>query len=387
MNALQKAGKDTIKKNNKRVILNALMGGDMSRVDLIRLTGLSRSTVSSLVAELIREKLVYEKEHAVSSCGRKPVILSIDRDYSYTLLIQIDLGCITAAVVDLKLEIVYEREYRRDLTGESAVADALYECAAEAARENRDRMDRIASIGVSITGIIDHATGRIIRSTLLQLRDFDIRAALRRCFSQPVRVFRDTDAILMGECRLQRLKAEQGYLFVLVDNGIGFSFMNDGKLLRLGRSGFEIGSLPIDFIGHSGGEAGEKVFISLSSLVRQYREFAQQQGILSAREAGYLDMVRLAQSGDAVCKRMIDNHTRSLGLIISVAVNIFAPDQVIIGGQVSLANREMKEKLRENILCNVLDVYCDVKIRYTQNVQKSALIGMADQLFSEKLFG
>src|SRR5215207_1857577 len=93
---------ESLRERNRRLLLDALRRtGNASRADLARLTGLSRSTVSTLVSDLQSTGLVVEREPGergggrgtesrVAQQGRPPTLLTLDR--SAGLVLGIDFG-------------------------------------------------------------------------------------------------------------------------------------------------------------------------------------------------------------------------------------------------------------------------------------------------------
>src|ERR1044071_2599509 len=71
--------RDLIRAINRSTILNTIKTyGVTPRAEIARNTGLSPATVTAIVAELIQENLVFEKEEGDSSGGRRPILLAIN---------------------------------------------------------------------------------------------------------------------------------------------------------------------------------------------------------------------------------------------------------------------------------------------------------------------
>ena len=65
-----------VKRGNKSIVLQVIKDNTpISRADIAKMTGLNKSTVSSLVSELLLEELIYESGPGESSGGRRPVML------------------------------------------------------------------------------------------------------------------------------------------------------------------------------------------------------------------------------------------------------------------------------------------------------------------------
>src|SRR3954447_9930216 len=140
---------------NRRRVIEALgVRGVASRADIARLTGLSRSTVSTLVADLQRAGLVVEREHIDgandSTVGRPPVLLSFDR--SAGAVIGIDFGHSHIGVVVADLSHAVLAEMWRDVDVDHAASEGL-----DMAAELVDAA--LAEAGVDIENVLGAGMG------------------------------------------------------------------------------------------------------------------------------------------------------------------------------------------------------------------------------------
>jgi predicted ArsR family transcriptional regulator len=162
----------SLRERNRRELLDTLRRrGSASRADLARLTGLSRSTVSTLITELQASGLVVEHEPSdtrVSQQGRPPTLLTLDR--SAGLVLGIDFGHerVHVAIADLSRTIlaegVHELDVDRSAAQALAVAVTLTDQVVEAADVERDR---ILGAGVGLSGPIDVSAGTVHAGKIL----------------------------------------------------------------------------------------------------------------------------------------------------------------------------------------------------------------------------
>src|SRR6478672_9291034 len=92
---------------NQQLVLRALHDqSPLSRADLARLTGLTRTSVSDLVGILIHDDLIEEIGRGRSSGGKSPILLRVAPDGRH--LIGLDLGeaRFSGAVINLSGEIL-----------------------------------------------------------------------------------------------------------------------------------------------------------------------------------------------------------------------------------------------------------------------------------------
>jgi hypothetical protein len=96
-----------VKLSNKARILQTIKGqAPISRADLSIQLGLAKGTVSSLVNELIDEKMCYELGPGKSSGGRRPVMLLFNERAGYSIGIDLGVNYILGVLCDLSGNIV-----------------------------------------------------------------------------------------------------------------------------------------------------------------------------------------------------------------------------------------------------------------------------------------
>src|SRR5688572_32796462 len=100
----------SLRRLNRQRVIDALRShGTISRAEIARRTGLSRSTVSSLVADLQASGLVVEHEEAGgrrSHSGRPPILLSFDSSAGVAVGINFDHRSLRVAVADLSSRVL-----------------------------------------------------------------------------------------------------------------------------------------------------------------------------------------------------------------------------------------------------------------------------------------
>src|SRR5215217_4008594 len=110
---------ETLRRLNRLRVIDALRDeGLISRAEIARRTGLSRSTVSSLVSELQADGLVIERPEPAAAHGdqggRPPILLSFDASAGVAVGIDFDHHHLRVAVSDLSSRILAEREQGLD---------------------------------------------------------------------------------------------------------------------------------------------------------------------------------------------------------------------------------------------------------------------------------
>src|SRR6476620_3367618 len=158
----------SLRERNRRSLISSLSERGMaSRADLARLTGLSRSTVSSLVAEMQAMGLV-EERHASASGGRPGVLLALSRSAGVVVAADFGHRRLRVAVFDLAHTVLADAVHDVDI---DASAERAMDTATEAIHTTLDRaganMAEAVAVCMGLPGPISRASGTLGSSTIL----------------------------------------------------------------------------------------------------------------------------------------------------------------------------------------------------------------------------
>jgi DNA-binding transcriptional ArsR family regulator len=163
---------ETLRRLNRLRVIHALRDeGLISRADIARRTGLSRSTVSSLVSELQADGLVVERPEPAAAHGdqggRPPILLSFDSRAGVAVGIDFDHHCVRVAVADLSSRILAEREQALDTDhnaheGLDAAAELVRAVLGDAGVD----LSRVIGAGLALPGPIHRESG-VVSSTAI----------------------------------------------------------------------------------------------------------------------------------------------------------------------------------------------------------------------------
>lgn len=218
--------------------------GPASRADLARSSGLTRVTVSDLVAELLSEGFVSELGAPVESrVGKPPTLVGLAADSHH--IIGLDLSetdRMSGAVVNLAGTVRARHEVHVDgAEGEEAVL--LVQRLAAELIEMSDRP--VLGIGVGSPGVVD-MDGTVVSAPNLAWTDTPLAARLAEVFDVPVLVANDANTAVLGEHTFGE-SGDGGLMVIRVGTGVGAGLVVGGSLLHghLGASG-EIGHVVVD---------------------------------------------------------------------------------------------------------------------------------------------
>ncbi|RLK47844.1 ROK family transcriptional regulator [Microbacterium telephonicum] len=233
--------------HNRALILQTLFHqGAMSRADLSRATGLTRVTVSDLVAALIDDDLVVEGGlRPASGPGKPAVLVDIARDGHR--IIGLDLSRsdrFVGAIMTLEGEIL-TREERPVPAG----ADASLAAATALARDLAAAADApVLGIGVGSPGIVDDQ-GVVLVAPNLEWTGVGLQEEIAHATALPVTVANDADAAVLAEYTLGGAAGD--VLLVRIGRGVGSGLLMNGRPIR--GSHFAAGEIGHVTVGTDGG--------------------------------------------------------------------------------------------------------------------------------------
>ena len=101
--------------NLSRILRQLHVDGELSRSELVAKTGLNRSTVATLVAELAGSGLVAEVRGSAGSVGRPSLLVTPVRESAFVLAFDMRVERIIAAVMGLDGQVLVrvERLHKR----------------------------------------------------------------------------------------------------------------------------------------------------------------------------------------------------------------------------------------------------------------------------------
>lgn len=327
----------------RRIILTLATEGDCTIADLSRILNVSNPTITKLVGELIREGFVRDQGKIETGGGRRPCAFGLVSDAGYFLGVTIQEGELGFGVIDLNKNTVTVTQHvpftyhtnAQFLDNLAARIEEFIESLGAAARE------KILGMGIAVKGRVDASSGIIYNA--INIDGYPLaRLILEKTGIETV-VENDTRAMTYAEYLNGDRNEVQNALFINIGRGIGVGIIVGGKLYY-GKSGFsgEFGHIPffdnekICQCGKKGCLETEASGMALeTSFAESLRDGAS--SILSEKfERGETvtmqDIIKATESDDVLSIDLITDVGEKLGRGISVLINLFNPELVVIGG-------------------------------------------------------
>jgi predicted NBD/HSP70 family sugar kinase/biotin operon repressor len=340
-----------LRERNRVRVLDALRRqGWASRSDIARLTGLSRTTVGTVVADLQARGLVVERDSAKRrpARGRPPVFLGIDRSAGVAVGIDFDHDRLRVALADLSSAVIAEDCIEIDV--DHAAADAIEAAAgmltALCAAADVDEAQLVGA-GVGLPGPIDRRTDTVGSAVILpDWAEIPARQTLSRRLGLRVEIDNDANLGALAEASFGAARGLSDIVYVRLGSGVGAGLVIGGRLHR-GASGLagEIGHVQVRADGAvcRCGNRGCLETIAAEAALRALLRPAVGHDV-SRRE-----ILQLVAAGDLPATRVVNDAGRAVGRVLADLCNALNPEAIVLGGELSEAGEPLLDGIREAV--------------------------------------
>ncbi len=329
----------------------------VSRAQIARLAGLSRSTVSEVVAEILPLGLVQEKGEGKSSGGRRPILLEFQDEARSILGVEMGGAHVTVALTDLRGGVLTWRTrsfpVREDPRGtRDLIATLCDECLDEAGGAQRP----LIGMGVAVPSPVDPADPDRLSSVVMPA--WAGRLGLEPLAARlgvPLLVDNDANLGALAEYWWGQGAGTDHLAYIKVATGIGSGHIIGGEIYR-GATGVagEIGHMAIDTQGPrcvcglrgclvtlAGGNALED---RARALLPEYPG-----SLLQGRDFTMRDIEDAALAGDPLALKVTSEAGRHLGTALASLLNLMNPAVVVLGGDMTRLGDLLLDPLRDRV--------------------------------------
>lgn len=378
-----------IKDENLKSLYNYIYSSDgISRAHLAKLTHLSKTTVSTLIDELINRKFIYDSGTSVTdSVGRKPNSLHIKPNSYYVInIVWID-NTIDAYLVDITGKNVYEEHLQ--LEGQDTYISLSQKCIYESILTKVTK-DRILGICVVVSAMID-TRRNVFYSTTLNISEAgqanlinDLKLAFKN-FS--VTLLNDTACYAYAE-KIYAKVTETDFAFINFAHGIGATLFIDNEMVgHAGGASTQFGHYSVNHEGKlcvCGNRGCLEATMGEPALKERVNETGQSIFLSKLEKITFADLGQAAKQGDMVAQAVIKSMAKELSYAISNLISTVDPKLIILGGESKrlgdLFLNEIKQNLKAIGFRRMVD---NVNVCYSKLNQDSYLMGATKYFFDQ----
>jgi predicted NBD/HSP70 family sugar kinase len=343
---------EEVRERTTRTLVEALRAHrSLSRAELGLATGLSRSTVASIVDDLGTRGLVLEQADAGGerrTRGRPPTMVRLHPAAGVALGISIGRESLQVALVDLALTVLAHRtaEFELDTPAESLIELAI-ELAEQTLGDPSAPHGRLIGATVGLPSPIRPADGEVSERVLANRAYRDVGGVLSAHLGVPVTAENDANLEGLAEAALGAGVGFGTVVYVKVSWGIGGAIIRGGRVYR-GRDGHagEFAHMQVRDGGGPPCRCGRRGCLGKLAAGHVVRD------MLAPAHGGppaLREIVRMAAAGDTGAARALTDSGLAIGHAIAGACLALNPDAVIAGGELGAPGSPLVDGIRDGL--------------------------------------
>ena len=343
----------------------------VSRSAVSKMTGLSKQTVSEIVANLEGKGWLKAVGQTEGHIGRRAVVYEISP--TAATIMSIDLGGtkIRVALCDMTGNVLSEHSEPTNSLGGMHVIEQIANIVNTVFTNQQGCCLDPHIVVIGVPGALDPQSGIIhLAPNIAGFDHLNIATLLREQLGIEVLIENDVNLAALGEHWLGNFNEADNLAYISIGTGIGAGIVVGGKLLRgsFGAAG-EIGYLPF------GADPFETESLKTGALERVAAKGAIESLYykLSGKKTDVPTIFDAANNGEIVANKTLDAVAKQIARATVAIVSIVDPKVVVIGGSIGLRDELLERIIKLVSLCHPRKV----EIRKTQLGDYAALAGGA----------
>ena len=377
-----------MKENNLKLIYMTVADTPaITRVQLAKRTHLTKTTVSSLVEDLLRRGFVVESEFCggTPKPGRRPVsTLELDSSRNAVLAIVWEQHNLIFNVVAMNSTVLFRYEVAiADYSGVTAMIESVYVEVILPARKELET--RLLGVTVVFPGVVNNEKGSLHSTILGVIEDSRLPERIQHIFSSlPVAFFNDTACLGYAEIKLTDLDTKN-FAYINLNEGVGAVIFANGKMHQgAGAMTCQFGHMSLDRNGpicSCGNRGCTDILLGEIGLHHRGVEagFSESDSPRSFRR-----LMELTGSGGGAVEALHEALSDDLAYALGILISLNYPRGIIIGGNGSVLGEQFLDRVRSKIKRSGFKQFTDqVEIYYTK-LSKDALTKGAARYFMDE---
>jgi N-acetylglucosamine repressor len=338
-----------MKEINQSLILNIIRRHEpISRSAIAKKTRLALPTVMRIVDELIKVGYLLETGKGTSTGGRKPVLLRLNPSAAYIVGVDITHK-LTAILTDLKGRTINRIvEITKGEEGPEGAIQQMVRVVDRLLVSSDIDIKSVTGIGIGAPGW-NFKSGPLIRSSIFfGWQDVDFNRLVKDRFAVPVVVVNTAKAGAYGELWFGKGQEVGDFVYILADVGVGSGVVLNGEMhTGQDRCAGELGHSIVDIKDgrpcYCGNRGCLEMYTSIPAIISRVMELMDHGhscviNQLMKKRGNRIDfqmVITAMNMGDAVAIKVLEEAGGILGIGIANMINIYNPQLVILGGEIS----------------------------------------------------
>lgn len=373
---------DLVKQLNSAAVYRLIdLQGPISRIQIAEMSQLAPASVTKITRQLLERGLIKEVDQQASTGGRRAISIISETKPLQAIAVRLGRNDATIALYDLGGKVLSEQLYPLLERTQETLEHSLLGYIAEFIDNNQRKIRELIAIAVILPGLVDPDQGIVRYMPHIKVKDWHLVEALKKRFQLPSFVGHDIRSLALAEHYFGATRDCKDSLLVRIHRGAGAGIIVNEQVF-LGNNGNvgEIGHIQIDPLGekcHCGNFGCLETFASNGAIEQKVHHLLEQ-GYVSKLTQDSFDIhaiCKAANRGDRLAIDVIEEVGRHLGKAVSIVINLFSPQKVVIAGEITEAEKVLLPAIQQCINNQVLKEFRANLPIVTSELQHGSAIG------------
>jgi predicted NBD/HSP70 family sugar kinase len=372
---------ELMRATNKKQILEFIQkNAPLSKKEIADRLGLSTTSVSTFINELISEDKIMNCGIAKSTGGRKSSLYQLNPEALYTIGLDLQVDRIIAVLLNFNGDLIETIQVPFKNKEELYLISLLKAAIDQISAARKINPQKIRGVGIGIPGIVDHSAGLVEFAPNLGWKNVNLRQLLG--INQPIYVENEANAAALGEKAYGVARNITNLVYISVGMGVGCGLILNNRLFT-GHSyhAGEFGHMTVEPDGllcQCGNRGCWEVYSSNDAALKLY---AQKSGVHLNYFEEFLELV---QKNDLHAAEVLESIIDYLGLGIANIANGINPEMIVVGGKIAEIRSLIYNKLSKQIKDRCLEKsFGKLVLEFSQLKDSASALGVASLVIDE----
>lgn len=335
-----------------RFLKDISVSKNITRADLSKASGLTKTTVSGVVSSLmdngyVAEKMLERDSESYQGTGRRPTVLTLSESSPLICGMLVHRGCLSVTLSGLDGRICKILEYPYD----NITADAVVEILCGMFSRLKAETEReILGIGLACLGPISLSERKILKpNKFYGIEDFSIAEKIEKRTSLPVFMQNDISAAAVAEALYGNGKNIKNFIYLHLMNGIGAGIIFNGGLYT-GASGNagDIAHMTVNMFGKRC-NCGSIGCLESYANIEQIRAHISMLSGENSEKITFRQVISRLNAGDTVARSAMQEYVSALSVALATMLHCLDTNTVIFGYDGCEEGEELEKLLEKNL--------------------------------------
>lgn len=372
---------DLVKQLNSAAVYRLIdQHGPISRIQIAEQSQLAPASVTKITRHLIERGLIKEVDQQASTGGRRAISIITETRNFQAIGVRLGRYDATITLFNLGAKSLAEEHYALPEKTQDTLENALLDAINQFIENNARKIRELIAISVILPGLVDPEGGVVRYMPHINVDKWPLSTALENRFNVTCFVGHDIRSLALAEHYFGATQECEDAILVRVHRGTGAGILSNGKIF-LGRNGNvgEIGHIQVDPLGercHCGNFGCLETIAANAAIEQRVRHLLNQgyKSRLTLDDCSISAICKAANKGDVLACEVLEYVGRHLGKAISIAINLFNPQKVVLAGEITAAEKVILPAIEQCINAQVLNAFRkDLPVVCSQLDDRSAI--------------